>query len=132
MTKVMWPKKRTIRISLMMVHLSSFFPQHPLHKMLQLFLLSGLFLICFLLVPPDHHESLLNSGKLPNKAYYLKSDYLATGWLFCFILQTEYVLKFVCSLLVLIDFSKSFWMSTISGNYTNLVNGELIIHLDTM
>jgi hypothetical protein len=81
----------------MMWHLLSSFPQHPLHQMLQFFLLPGLFLICFLLVPPDYHESLLNSGKLPDKAYNLDSDYLASGWLFCFILETEYILK-ICIL----------------------------------
>jgi hypothetical protein len=41
-------------------------------------------------------------------------------------------------LLVLIDCSKSLWISgkpsdiTISENYTSLVNGELIIHLNIM
>ena len=89
-------------------------------------------------MPLDHHENLLNSGILPNKAYNLNIDYLASGWLFCFILQTEYVLNFVYSLLVLIDWSKSLWISgkasdiTISGNYINLVNGELIIHSNIM
>ena len=116
----------------------SSFPQHPLHQMLQFFLLSVLFLTCFLLVPLDHHGSHLNSGILPNKAYNLYPDYLASGWLFCFILQMKYVLKFVYFLLVLIDCSKSLWISgkpsdtTISGNYTNLANGELIIHLNIM
>ena len=106
--------------------------------MLQFFLLSVLFLTCFLLVPLDHYENLLNSGILPNMAYNLNTDYLASGWLFCFILQTEYVLKFVYSLLVLIECSKSLWISgkasdiTISVNYTNLVNGELIIHSNIM
>jgi hypothetical protein len=106
--------------------------------MLQFFLLSALFLTCFFLVPLDHHDSLLNSGILPNKAFNLNADYLASGWLFCFFWQTEYVLKFVYFLLVLIDFSKSLWVSgkpsdiTISGNYTNFVNGELIINLNIM
>ena len=82
----------------------------------------------------DHHESLLNPGKLPIKANILNSDYLASGWLFCFILQTEYVLNFVYSPLVLIDFSKSLRMSdiSISGNYTGLDNGELITHSKIM
>jgi hypothetical protein len=102
--------------------------------MLQFLLLPGLFLTCFLLVSLDHHESLLNPGKLPIKANILNSDYLASGWLFCFILQTEYVLNFVYSPLVSIDFSKSLGMSgklsdiSISGNYTGLDNGELITH----
>jgi hypothetical protein len=106
--------------------------------MLQFFLLPGLFLICFLLVPPDYHESLLNSGKLPDKAYNLDSHYLASGWLFCFILETENILKFIYFLLVLIDCSKLLWISgklsdiTISGKCTNLVNGELIIHSNIM
>ena len=106
--------------------------------MLQFLLLSGLFVTSFLLVSLDHHGSLLNPGKLPIKANILNSDYLASGWLFCFILQTEYVLNFVYSPLVLIDFSKSFLMSgklsdiSISGNYTDLVNGELIIHSKNM
>ena len=42
-----------------MWHILSFFPQQPLHKMLQFFFLSGLFLICFLLVSLNH---LLNPG----------------------------------------------------------------------
>ena len=57
----------------------SSFPQHPLHQMVKFFLLSGLFFICFLLVPPDHHENLLNPGKLHNEAYNLYSDHLASG-----------------------------------------------------
>ena len=116
----------------------SSFPQHPLHQMVKFFLLSGLFFICFLLVPPDHHENLLNPGKLHNEAYNLYSDHLASGQLCCFILQTKYVLKFVYFLLVLIDCSKSLWISgkpsdiPISGIYTNLVNSELIIHSNIM
>ena len=84
-------------------------------------------------MPLDHYEGLLNSGILPNKAYNLNADYLDSGWLICFILQIEYVQKFVYFLLVLIDFSKSLCISgkpsdiTISGNYTTLVNGELFI-----
>ena len=118
--------------------LLSFFPHHPLHQMLQFFLLSAFFLICFLLVPLDLHESLLSPGKLPNKAYNLNTGYLASGWLFCFILMTEYVLKFVYFLLVWIDCSKSLWISgkpsdiASSGNYTNLITGELIIHPNIM
>ena len=120
------------------------FPQPPLHQKfkmlqkLQFFLLSGLFLIYFLLVPLSHHESLLKPGKLPNKAYNLNTDYLASGWLFWFIFLTEYVLKFVYFLLVLIDCSKLLWISgkpldiTISEDYTNLVNGELINHSNVM
>jgi hypothetical protein len=106
--------------------------------MLQFFLLSVLFLTCFLLVPLDHHESLLNAGILSNKAYNLNADYLASGLLFCFLWQKAYVLKFVFFLLVLIDCSKTLWISgkssdiTISENYTNLVNGELIIHSNIM
>ena len=102
--------------------------------MLQFFLLSVLFLTCFLLVPLDHHENLSNSGILLNKAYNLNADYLSSGWLFCFILQTEYVLKFVYFLLVLIDCSKPLRISdiTISGNNTSLVNGELNIHSNIM
>jgi hypothetical protein len=116
----------------------SSFPQQPLHQMLQFFLLSVLFLTCFLLVPLDHHESILNSEILPNQPYNLNVDYLASGWLFCFILQTDHVLKFVYFLLVLIDCSKPLWTSgkpsdiTISGNYTKLVNGELIIQSNIM
>ena len=85
-------------------------------------------------MPLDHHENLSNSGILLNKAYNLNADYLASGLLFCFNFLTEYVLKFVDFPLVLIDYSKSLWISgkpsdiTISGNYTNLVNGELIIY----
>ena len=85
-------------------------------------------------MPLDHHESLLKPGKLPNKAYHLNTGYLASGWLFCFVLQTEYVLKFVYFLLVLIDCSKSLRISgkssdiTIYENYTGLVDGELITH----
>ena len=66
---------------------------------------------------------------------WILTDYLASGWLFCLILQTEYLLYF---LLVFIDYSKSLWISekpsdiTISGNYANLVNGELIIHSNIM
>ena len=110
-----------------------FFLQQPLHQMLQFFLLSGLFFICFLLVPLDHHESLLNSGKLPNKAFNLNTDYLASGWLSFFILQTGYVLKFVYFLLVLIGWSNLVTISgqssdiTISRISITLVNGELII-----
>ena len=86
-------------------------------------------------MPLDHH---LNSEILPNKAYNLNTDYLASGGLFYFILQTEYVLKLVDFLLVLIDCFKSLWISVmssdiaISGNFTNLVNGELIIHSNIM
>jgi hypothetical protein len=106
--------------------------------MLQFFLLSVLFLTCFLLVPLDYHGNLLNSGILPNEAYNFNADYLASGWLFCFILQTEYVLKFLDFLLVLIDCFESLWISgkpsgfTISGSYTSLVNGELIIQSNIM
>jgi len=87
-------------------------------------------------VPLDHHESLLNSGILPNKAYNLNADYLASGWLFCFNFQREYVLNFVDFPLVLIDCFKSLWISgkpsdiSISGGYTNVVNGEFIIQLN--
>ena len=49
--------------------------------MLQFFLLSGLFLICFLLESLDYHETLLNSGKLPNKPYNFDTGSLASGWL---------------------------------------------------
>ena len=87
-------------------------------------------------MPLDYHESLLNSGILPNKPYNLNTDYLASGWLFCFILQTEYVLKFVYFLLVLIDCSKSLWISGRPSNITvfgtNLVNGELVVHSNIM
>jgi len=89
-------------------------------------------------VPLYHHESFLNSVILPNKPYNLNADYLASGLLFCFILLTGYVLKLVDFLLVLIDCSKSLWISgkpsgiTISGNYTNMVNGELIIQSNIM
>lgn len=122
----------------MMWHLLCFFPQHPLHQMLQFFLLSGLFFICFLLVPSDYHGSLLNSEELPNQADNLISDYLVSGWLFSFIFQTESVLKFVYFILVLIDYSTSPWVSgsfsdiIISGNYTKLVIGELIIQSNIM
>jgi hypothetical protein len=103
--------------------------------MLQFFLLSGLFFICFLLVPSDHHGSLLNFEKLPHQANNLISDYLASGWLFSFIFQAESVLKSVYFFLVLIE---SLWVSgnfsdiIISGNYTNLVIGELIIQSNIM
>ena len=106
--------------------------------MLLFFLLSGLFLTCFFLLPLDHHDSLLNSGILSKKVYYLNPDYLASGWLFCFVWQAEYILNYVYFLLVLIDCPNSLWISgksseiTISENYTNLVNGELIIHLNIM
>ena len=55
---------------------------------------------------------------------WILTDYLASGWLFCLILQTEYLLYF---LLVFIDWYKLLWISekpsdiTISGNYANLV-----------
>ena len=44
-----------------------FFSFHNHHQMLQFFLLSGLFLICFPLVLLDQHESFLNFKKLPNQ-----------------------------------------------------------------
>ena len=54
-------------------------------------------------------------------------QYLASGWLFCFILETEYILKFVYFLLVLIDCSKSPWISRKLLNITipgNILTGQ--------
>ena len=82
--KVTWPHHLT-KITWLWECSDSVFPQQPLHQMLQFFLISTSFLIYFLLVILYNHEGLLNSGKLPNKAYNLNSDHLASGWLFCWL-----------------------------------------------
>ena len=93
----------------MMWHLLSFFPQQPLHKMPQFFLLSGLFLICFLLMSSLGYfclalllhcaRWLLFIALLLLVCYCsigvscsclflimkLWDTYLASGWLFCFM-----------------------------------------------
>lgn len=110
---ITWPKshvsENVSHSKAMMWHLLSFFPQQPLHKMPQFFLLSGLFLICFLLMSSLGYfclalllhcaRWLLFIALLLLVCYCsigvscsclflimkLWDTYLASGWLFCFM-----------------------------------------------